>query len=305
MSKVSKPKSSEGQGPQEEDSVYDFLYHDARRIGSFLAQLDPNGHLQSLKQAARAAGSRRAKVSLGGGGGLPGVVSAQGASEDEEGEQWDRSSEKSYDPLWANARAFLDLVDQRKLLRRDIHNSRIGQFVLSSGLLQVVDLRLLKSVWENPEVVSQLLNAKGIVSGAEQSSTERLGLEFIKLFPHIIQGYVYTVKTDSQEASASWINLDPDCMVISAQDLLMKHGLNVAGIWSIIGILDAFPGDNPVVDSELVKLLNQGMESAVAARHKTVMALLAELLAPLARMIMGRPGGYYGMTPLLIFREVS
>jgi hypothetical protein len=40
-----------------------------------------------------------------------------------------------YDPLWANALALLDYLEQRNLFAHDLAQAGIGQLVLSSGYL--------------------------------------------------------------------------------------------------------------------------------------------------------------------------
>ena len=47
---LTKGKKASGEEPDDpsQDSVYDFLYCDTRRIGSFLAQFDVSGHLQQV-----------------------------------------------------------------------------------------------------------------------------------------------------------------------------------------------------------------------------------------------------------------
>jgi hypothetical protein len=51
------------------DSVYDFLYNDRQRVGSFLAQFDNYGHLQQIiqRETAQKATKRGFKFNLGGG----------------------------------------------------------------------------------------------------------------------------------------------------------------------------------------------------------------------------------------------
>ena len=56
--------SREAHAEPPNDSVYDFLYHDARRVGSFLAQFDDAGHLQQVTQGDTAAKGRRASYKL-------------------------------------------------------------------------------------------------------------------------------------------------------------------------------------------------------------------------------------------------
>ena len=74
---------------------------------------------------------------------------------------------------------------------------------------------------------------------------------------------------------------------------MLKHGAILSGTWNIVGILDALP---EVVESDT---------SVAAALGNTPLAQVVQSLAPLVRQIMGRPAHAYGLTPLLILREIS
>ena len=81
-------------------------------------------------------------------------------------------------------------------------------------------------------------------------------------------------------------------MTTAADDLLLKHGVAVRGEWSLLGILDATPDSEVTAEGQSL-----GSESNVAT--------LLRALAPIARQMLGRPPGHYGVTPLLIFREIG
>lgn len=73
--------SEPAQGQPATASVYDFLYHDARRVGSFLAQFDENGLLQSLKRSIATAAIQASELTMGGDAGLA-VIKAKAGSKD-------------------------------------------------------------------------------------------------------------------------------------------------------------------------------------------------------------------------------
>ena len=107
--------SEEAQDEPESDSVYDFLYHDIRRVGSYLAQFDDAGHLQSVieSRTARQGVRRGWKATLGIGDLVPGLPGGPEASL-ERGplEAGSETSERVYEPLWTNARTLLDYLDE-------------------------------------------------------------------------------------------------------------------------------------------------------------------------------------------------
>ncbi|MEQ1725422.1 MAG: hypothetical protein ABL882_05810 [Sphingopyxis sp.] len=103
---------SKNLSPQADESskdhfVLDFLYHDSRRIGSFLAQFEQVGHLSQLTQTnAAQEGESETKTNSGslnlavGKGTMEIAKSANSSLND--------ASQRVYDPFWSNARAFLD-----------------------------------------------------------------------------------------------------------------------------------------------------------------------------------------------------
>lgn len=64
MSKKGEAASAKEQGEPAIDSVFDFLYHDSRRIGSFLSQFDESGLLTGITPEGRHE-ARRMKAGIG------------------------------------------------------------------------------------------------------------------------------------------------------------------------------------------------------------------------------------------------
>ena len=245
----------------EKDSVFDFLYHDVRRVGSFLAQFDDAGYLQSLTRSESVTkGSKRGwKFSLG--GGLPGDLgSAETSVERGPGEAGSETSERAYDPLWTNARTLLDYLGERDMIRRDIWGARIGQFVLAKGNLLVLDLAMLKSARERPNIQRAVMagssqpvqpnragrrrqqaqgQARGMPSEAE------MVIEMLSIFPHSVQAHLIG------ENFRAWCSLGEDSLVGLSSDLVLKHGSFVPGEWAVLGILDAFPRSDRDQDAGL------------------------------------------------------
>ena len=82
MPRSGKQKSGEASDLPESRSVYDFLYHDARRVGSYLAQFEASGLLQSLKQTVAVEESELSKAGAAAGIGLPKIANTSGQFED-------------------------------------------------------------------------------------------------------------------------------------------------------------------------------------------------------------------------------
>jgi hypothetical protein len=138
MSQTESGASEAEQGEPGSDSVYDFLYHDVRRIGSFLAQFDDAGHLQQITQSEGATRGSKRGWKAAAGGSLPGVGSANLSVERGPEKGGFEASERVYDPLWTNARTLLDYLSERDMLRQELARARIGQFVVVSGTLSIL-----------------------------------------------------------------------------------------------------------------------------------------------------------------------
>lgn len=301
MPQKSEKKSAEGSVLPEGSSVYDFLYHDARRVGSILSQLGQFGQLLNLKHKQGSGETSTTKSTLGGTGGVPGVGSATAGGEDAHAEAYDENLESTYDPLWVNALNLYEKLDQAGLLIRNIRGARIGQFVLASGVLSVIDLQLLQQAWSTKSIKD--LVTKGMPppdqSGTQQERAaarrqfeqfKALIFDMLPILPHVVQANVST------DFGNVWATLSDEAMVTSAKALILRNGVVVPGTWHMLGILDAIASDESAPQDELLASLAFG---------GSPMGQAAISLQPATRSLMGRPPGTFAMTPVLIFREVS
>lgn len=314
MSKSGKPVSEKALGAPQSPSVYDFLYCDTRRIGSFLAQFDDSGHLEKVvqKDAVTVGAKRGYKIALGGGGTLAGT-GAQGSAGFEISPEagGSEASERVYDPLWTNALTFLDYLDGAGLIQRGVKAARIGQFVLASGNLALFDFNFLKVAWENPYLknviaphimAGQTIEEPAAVNRKQrhnrpQSKEPTLAegvFDLLKVTPHAIVASM-------QDDVAIWCNLSEVSLVGKSSDILLKHGASVAGEWTMLGILDAVPDEHEMVgDIDVTQLKQLATVGGLGSLGAMVVAY-----APMIRTMLGRPTSSYGITPLLIFRQVA
>jgi hypothetical protein len=292
---------------QEKDSVLDFLYHDARRVGSFLAQFDPSGHLQQIRDSESVAKTAKRGWKVGLGGALTeGLGKGEVSYERSPLQGGTEASERTYDPLWANARELLDYLEDRSLIQHDLLSARMGQFVLAKGTLLILDLAMLKGAWEKSSV-------KKLISGNMESEAKKLRkagkppatgaaefqlvIDLLGIMPHTIQATILN------ERYRAWCCLSEGSLVGLSSDIILKHGSYIPGEWSVLGILDAYPDPRPEpVDGEAP---SQNIDELVATLAGTVIGTVAAQMAPATREILGRPRTAWGVTPLLIFREVS
>jgi len=319
-----KPESKSAAAVSEsraKNSVFDFLYHDSRRIASFLAQLDELGHLQQITQSNQASEGEGESTKTTGNLGFPGVAGGKLEKGVEASSSHTETSQRVYDPFWANAIRFLDLLTERGMIQRNIEAARIGQFTLATGALVISDNAMLRAIWDHPSVGGflkaqelakaaaaeeaaepQLVNrqqrrtehSKGKRSGKNEPqaiSESDLALAMLPHMPHAGQMHVVT------DDFAVWASAADGAMVAPMPELILKHGQKVAGQWSILGILDALPFEQGEMLTPLEQVrVGMTMESVSS---------IALNMAPFIRQALGRPLLSYGVTPLLVFREVS
>lgn len=318
MSSASEIASNEEPDDRSTGSVYDFLYHDARRIASFISQFDDYGSLTGIvqKEAADSATGERTKFEAS--GSIAAIVKGGGAFEQDVNSGASRESSRTYDPLWTNAVALLEYLDERHLLHRDFNAARIGNIVAFTGDLSVFDLGVLRKMWDLPGVkklmLAQVQSAKEAEStrnrherrksaslSASKSPPDNteVALEMMTILPHAIQASV------ADDVRSIWCTLREDSLSISGADMLTKHGLTVSGQWTIIGILDAFP-DGPDFHPDDGGPSLSALQQMVAGSRLGFFAFnIAAHLVPHIRNLLGRPAASYGITPLLIFRQIG
>lgn len=308
VSKKLNETSTGGQDAQTTVSVFDFIYHDARRIASFLSQFDNSGHLTQISQSA---GISRVRDEADKTHGTLGLVS--GEMTRSASDEHSKESQRIYDPMWTNARALLDYLDEAGRLQRNLETAQIGQFVLVSGALSISDLQLMEQTWRLESVKSlmlggitnqfqlpeipkgqrnnpELLAAKRTVEQAVKTLKDGANLFFdlIKILPHTIQARLVG-------DAPVWCSLSREGMTFDASDIVLKYGTQIPGTWHFLGILDAIPEDSALLQDQNTEW-GQGEEMA---------AKMMGIIAPITRNFLGRPTNFYGITPLLIFRVVE
>lgn len=282
MSTESLPGAEEApKGP----SVYDFVYVDRERIASTLSQFDDLGSLTKMTKSSTRKGVKRGEATI------PGVAKGQ----IERGNDEAQGSE--YDPSWLAPLNFLDELEVHELLVREIDTARIGQFVLLSGALSVADLTLLSGMWENPTIRKTMMAQANQSPDASrqqrrsQGNTKpkvndeaELAVSILGLMPHYLQA------TIGAGDRAAWFNMEPQYMRQPVGDFTLKHGGFITGTWHAIGILDARPEDDWVeFDTPPSNVLSSAF---------------AQMALPI-RFVMGRPIGVFGITPIIVFRQID
>jgi hypothetical protein len=211
-----------------------------------------------------------------------------------------------FDPYWTNARALLNYLHEHGFIKDDIETAKMGQFVLISGKIIPLDMQSLKPVWSLPSVKKKIFagEAEEVTAGNRAArratgksksgnSENELVAEILPHLPHSPQMHVIANKF------AAWCALQTESLIGTMTDITLKHGGQIAGTWSVLGILDARP------DEDGEAFTHQESVNLALAITPALVAKMALDLAPITRQQLGRPAYSYGITPLLIFRTVG
>jgi hypothetical protein len=215
---------------------------------------------------------------------------------------------RQFDAQWIAPLSFLDRANERGMISRGLDQARIGRLVLVTGELALFDLSVIQSMWGISHVKTILINAMAgaqtqLVSRPERRKLEKpsarkaspeleAAIELLKLSPHRV---LATIRAGGQ---CVWSSLTENGLMVPASDLMLKHGIAISGLWSMVGVIDALPDD---INGESAHQSAQ----AGAAESLGSFGVIIGGLAPAIRGMLGRPKDAFGMTPLLIFREVS
>ena len=152
---------------QKNDSVFDFLYYDRQRVGSFLAQFDDSGHLQQVKASDSASKGTKRGLKIGAGASYFGTGGNLNF-ERSPGEHGVEATERIYDPLWSNALTLLDYLESANLICRDV---AAGHLTATFGTLSVLRELMLS---EDPMCGAELMRVLKIKSGTMYPMLARL-----------------------------------------------------------------------------------------------------------------------------------
>jgi hypothetical protein len=275
--------------------VLDFLYHDARRVGSLLAQLNEAGLLTSVRKNEGKSATNKAAIDGQIEGSIPLISRAKGGTSLSRDSSRTGQLERTFDPLWQNARRFVEYAETASV---EITDSNIGQIVAVTGQITIVDFDFLKNFVANKAIMESLLSGDDQSANRQERRASRNNpkskandppiAELFGLFPYKVQMTVEgTVQT--------WSTIVEEFLVTEASDLVLKYGGALGGTWTVIGILDAMPS---YFDGSLVGDVDfsDGVEAFGMK--------LTKAMAPMARVLLGRPFDAYGVTPLVVFREI-
>ncbi|MCA8105760.1 hypothetical protein SB394_21580 [Burkholderia sp. BCCIQ04A] len=276
-------KSGAEQNAPTTNYLFDFIYLDRNKLGSYYAQLFDDGVLSSVKRtastqdlSARSLGVGAPKLLLGG--------------EARSSETASNGIETQFDASWTIPIEVINELDSRGFIAKNISTAQLGQLVLLRGRLQIIDLRMVQELWE-PIIAAQTEEAKSSAktalerkTAATEAATNKQMIKVISKLPHTMQMRLFN---DEYQA---WSTLSPSSLTINAEDLAFKHGASMPGEWWTLALLDARPADDD----------NFAVPDALSDIESGMLQMLIGL-----RVFFGRQSRDYGVTPVAVFRSVS
>ena len=278
----------------ESDNPVDFLYLDKQRISSLIGQLSDRGVLTGLKSAVAKSHTTEGTADLG----IPLLAKTEGKHSRTSVE----SQEETYDPFWAHVYTFLQDLEANFAV--PLGRARLGSLVKFSALIQFVDLRIMRNLWEpagkiflqsqkHAQTASPSMSRQQRRAEQRQQSTQqpevadamKIGLEILKEVPHLL--HMTFISQSENTIFSLWGAVQPDYLTISSQDLVMKYGAVLDGLWTVVGIVDARIG--PPTEPWKLNTVLDGVVTAMTG----------------LREIIGRPQDHWGITPIAIYASLQ
>lgn len=276
-------KSERGESPKllqtgpESAEIYDFLYADRARISALYAQLFPQGILTSVKTTAQQSFSDDSNV-----GTDVKILKAEAKST----ESGSEGVEHLFDASWSIPLEVLARLESLSLVRQSLKGAGLGSVILTNCHMRLVDFASMNNLW-GPSL--------RMFAAAGQQGTEK-GPQII---PEVIPTITDALKSVPQAIHAHfltpdaflWSSLQPGSLTIPISDLTLKYGGSISGEWKLLYLLDAWADSGQPPDFSGWSG-GDVINSVLTAMHGL-------------RVMMGRPSGWFGITPLMIFRNAK
>ncbi len=273
-------KSESGESPKqlptaaESAGIYDFLYVDRARISALYAQLFPQGILTTVKTTAQQNFSDESDI-----GSDIKVLKAESKST----EGGSEGIEHMFDASWSIPLEVLARLQHLSLVHESLKDADagLGSIVLTNCYLRLIDFASMDKVWE--AAMRMFLASQS----AQQMPPEAVPsvVEALRAMPQVVHAHFLTGD------AILWSSLQPASLTIPTSDLTLKYGGVVSGKWNLLYILDAW-GDKGEPPDVSVWSAGAMMDGVLTAMHGL-------------RELMGRPAGWIGITPLMIYRDIA
>jgi hypothetical protein len=254
--------------------IFEFIYVDRPRVSVLYSQLFPQGGLlTSVKTNSQQTFSDDQNL-----GSDIKILKAETKSS----EGGSQGIEHVFDPTWSIPLEVLSRLQSLSMIHASLKKANLGSIVLAEGFLRIIDYAGMKDMWE-PALKMAMKNTPKGQKVQTLSVSEMLSM--FKALPQSIHAQFLASE------GLLWSSLRPADFLIPTDDLTLKYGGTVLGRWKILCILDAYPDDGKPPD---VSAWSAGdLSNAVLTAMHGI------------RLIIGRPVGWAGVTPLMIFRAVN
>lgn len=268
--------------------LLDFLYADHERVASLLAQINGSGALTGTEEMAgtKKTGRTKGDVKLG-------IASVGGDS----GRDWQKEVRRTFDPLWTNSGKLIEHFQGQEAPSR----LQVGQTVILEGRLLAYDLSLLSSMMKTSAV--EHLIAAGIDDDPELSNRsskhksnakDKKATVIRELLNSFGLGFGFVLVS---EVGHFWFSVKKEYLSLYDLDIPLKFPAHISGTWQALGVVDALPNDH-------VEGLQDVIDMNIDGLLPPAVFNMMELIGTMAGMF-GRPITAYGLSPLVVFREIS
>lgn len=159
--------------------------------------------------------------------------------------------QKTYDPLWINTLNFLDQIDERGLLNRDIGSAGFGELELIKGPLSITDYSTPEKTWSMPAFraavdagvpeESQGNRADRRRNNKKNSKQKTASNPDIDMFFELARVLPHTIQLRIGQSPTAWGVLSAEGLGAASSDFVLKLGDPIHGDWVAIVIMDAIP----------------------------------------------------------------
>ena len=244
---------------------YDFLYVDYERVCSILTAINDVGYLNSVSETKSKSISQGANLEAS----IPTL--AKGGTKSSGTNQESKTVE--YGIYWHNIYKFIKCYSS--LMDKDV-NKGLNKITYSEGSLTVYDVNDFSKAMGD-----------GIADG-HQEEKEDVNFRAVKHFLTVIVGSL------SSKGNNYWFTLNQEHLKTSMLELTLKYGLSIGNGWRAFYIIDTIPQKENNKHTRFLGTEKNGeFETGIV---ETVIEL---------RKAIGKPTGFIGVTPLLIFRKLD
>lgn len=269
---------------QSTESLFDILYTDRERLTLYLSQIDPNGVLTGFKTSSVDGSSISSDVK--------GNIGVAGFAYNGKTNNQD-SLERSYDPAAALPIQVLNGLDEKNFIHRDINKTPIGSLILNSGYLSLFDTSFALTLWP---FLQKKIDFRAMAQSANNGSNghgKKITVEDItEIVKAIIEKIPQPIHMILSNEHKIWGTLSDSGFMSPPNDLFLKHKNIIPGKWYVLGILDTL--------NERSEFDASGLQTFGGQLLRGVQDLFGHMIS-----MFGRPDDAYGITPLIIFREVA